>query len=178
MAIDGKFKGLCLEVKYNYLWDGDFCNNMLVWNPESKTVSQELVYDSRGFSSVHEVDATPEVKQEYADYLAAIAAKRVAIVRQNKLERLVEFRAQCKRLGVAYGFKAFRLLALRNRYNPADYQNILDLLEKNIRSGFKKSLRQQLVNWLADENPNYATPLSPKQVSYLVPVAYGYNRRY
>lgn len=173
MAINGEFKGLCLETVYHYLWDGDYQYVMLVWDPVTKTTHTEFVYDSRGASAItYDVDATPEVKAEYADYLARLAAHKRQVERNAKAVVLHELRVDIKSVALQYGFKTYRLQALRHVYTESDFKNVLDLLFKNIRSEFKKSLRKQVVAWLQDEHPDYKTPLSPKQLSYLVPVDY------
>lgn len=49
-----------------------------------------------------------------------------------------------------------------------DKERFLNLLKtKKFRSEFRKSLFNQVKNWLLDDNPQYNSPLSPRQMNYL-----------
>lgn len=102
------------------------------------------------------VDATPEHKALYADYL-----RRKAIETQHKqIESVYE-------QGVSAIFCA-RLWKRLGKYQYFDA--CLNLLKtKNFRSEFRKSLRNQLEQWLLDDQPKFSVPFSDRQSSFLRP---------
>src|SRR5262245_52534102 len=59
--------------------------------------------------------------------------------------------------------KLHKLRKTTNGRTGAPYFKLLS--SKRLRSKFKLSLREQVLNWLKDENPKYRTPLSTKQLS-------------
>jgi hypothetical protein len=47
------------------------------------------------------------------------------------------------------------------------WEGVKRLITSNLRSGFRMSLRQQVMSWINDPAPKFARPLSPKQMAYL-----------
>lgn len=64
-------------------------------------------------------------------------------------------REQYDRLSVAY------------RGNLDILDAVVKLLTSRLRSDFRKSLAQQVRDWLNDPNPKHYTPLSSRQASWL-----------
>jgi hypothetical protein len=106
------------------------------------------------------VDATPEVRAEYDAHLAyqkrssEVLGRRAARQRDAEVARRAGLnRVQVERLKAAVG---------------TDYwDGVKRLITTNLRSGFRMSLRQQIINWVNDPNPKFSRPLSPKQMGYV-----------
>ncbi len=47
------------------------------------------------------------------------------------------------------------------------WQGIERLITANLRSGFRKSMRDQVIAWATNTAPKYRSPLSAKQMAYL-----------
>jgi hypothetical protein len=58
----------------------------------------------------------------------------------------------------------FNLLRLMKDGGSKQYHAVFKLLEtKKFRSAFRESLKNQLVNWISEEDHAYKSPLSPRQ---------------
>lgn len=155
-------EGLCLiDTERNMYDDSDFY--MTVWNPVTKRPSNIMFATTRGWSYPcynSWVDATPEVRAEYKAYLdyewrkAEILARRKERMANSEIARKAGLnRAQVERLKEVVGASA--------------WDGVKRLITSNLRSGFRLSLRQQIMNWINDPAPKFARPLSPKQMAYL-----------
>lgn len=60
------------------------------------------------------------------------------------------------------------LLNLRRVMGDRDFAKIEHLLDTNVRNGFKKSLKDQLLDWLHNDRPAYPVPLTARQLNALV----------
>lgn len=102
------------------------------------------------------IDATPEHKALYADYL-----------RRKEIEAMHKQIESVYEEGVSAIFCA-RLWKRLRKYRYFDA--CVALLEtKNFRSEFRKSLRDQLERWLLDEQPKFCVPFSDGQADFLRP---------
>lgn len=163
-------EGLCLsERERNGYHDSDFY--MTVWNPEEKKAEEIMFATTRGwcypcFGSA--VDATDEVRAEYNEWKAEqdrryrIAAKWRERKEMNELrdEMQLNSRAEVWKLRKAVGLDALK----------GPYRSLLRV--KNFRSNFRKSLNNQVREWIAGERLDkdgneYRRPLSRNQEAYL-----------
>ena len=155
-------EGLCLiDNERNMYDDSDFY--MTVWNPVTKRPSNIMFATTRGWSYPcynSWVDATPEVRAEYKAYLdyewrkAEILGRRKERMANSEIARKAGLtRAQVERLKAVVG--------------RSDWDAVKRLITSNLRSGFRMSLRQQIMNWINDPAPKFSRPLSPKQLSYV-----------
>lgn len=164
--------GLCLyEYENNGYDDSDFF--MVVWNEEKQAPESILFASTRGWTYpcyASSPDATEEVKAKYKAWDLARIAEAKRIERHNRAVAKAQFRKFAHEAGKVYGFKAYRLYALKKADIPSDqFNRILELIKPNskIRSQFRLSLRNNLVNWLATDKPKYALPFSYKQLRFI-----------
>lgn len=160
-------EGLCLrDYERNGYDDSDF--RMIVWNPETKQPEDICFASTRGWSYPcygSWVDATPEVKAEYASYVKSQEDRRLANIHRANVVWLCALRTEALSYGKELGFAHYRLTLLRKVYNRATLDRVVKLLTSTrIRSAFKLKLRAQLVAWLQDTSPQYKTPFSPRQL--------------
>jgi hypothetical protein len=106
------------------------------------------------------VDATPEVRAEYEAFKAyqdrrseVLALRRA---RQNDAE-----------VGRKAGLNRAQVQRLRESVGVSAWDGVKRLITANLRSGFRKSMRDQVMAWIIDPAPKFARPLSPKQFAYL-----------
>jgi hypothetical protein len=155
-------QGLCLvERERNMYDDSDFF--MTVWDPVSKVPHEIMFATTRGWSYPcynSSVDATPEVRAEYNAYMA---------YKQRRSEVLSRRAARQRDAEVAYkaGLTRAQVERLKAVVGTSYWDGIKRLITSNLRSGFRMSLRQQVMNWINDPAPKFARPLSPKQMAYL-----------
>ena len=162
-------EGLCLrEYEKNYYDDSFF--HMIVWNPETKQPEDICFAATIGWSYPclgSKVDATPEVRAEYEAYLLLKGLERADRLRKERIVNALEIRKILRKAAKELGFNYGKLATLRRVMHSTNFQKLVELLTKKIRSGFKISLRNQLINWLNSSNNSFKTPLSEKQLSYL-----------
>ncbi len=162
--------GLCLrDYERNMYDDSDFL--MVVWNPEKGAPETIMFATTRGWSYPcygSWADATDEVKAAYAAYLAAEEAKRLQQARAAKAADLLALRAKARAAAEVAGAPYAEVLRLRHALPPAQFEAVLALFGPRIKSGFKLSLRAQVAGWLKAKQRRHATPLSAKQMAYLV----------
>lgn len=153
--------GLCLrDYERNGYDDSDF--HMVVWNPEKGAPEDICFASTRGWSYPaynSYVDATEEVVEAHRAYCER--KERASREAEESHRRASEAarKSELKLLASRYGTTSTRLEGLDQR--------VLKLLKANVRSGFKKSLREQVVSWLQQDRPKYASPLSERQMGYL-----------
>lgn len=161
--------GVCLfESEHNGYDDSDFY--MTIWDDEFGRPQKIMFASTRGWTYPclgSRVDATPEVIAKYENWKkvqSAIKAyeQRKVLILKNRANRTIALSAAAK-----WGFKYGRLLKIKKKLIDTQYESILSLFNLKIRSGFKKSLQSQVINWLKEETPKYDLPLSPKQMAAL-----------
>jgi hypothetical protein len=158
--------GLCLkDYERNGYDDSDF--HMVVWNPETQSPEDICFASTRGWSypSYNSyVDATPEVR----------AAHEAWIKRRQRVYDVQSRRSASKRraeLAREFGVRPSAVKRLEAAYRKDDLERVIKLAKqvesKRLKSEFRRKLAQQVVAWLRDPSPQYATPLSPKQLMYI-----------
>jgi hypothetical protein len=154
-------KGMCLrDREMNGYDDSDFY--MLVWNEEKGCPEEIMFATTRGWSYPSYgsyVDATDDVKAKYQAWCDEQTRKAEAAKRKAKALKLIELRNDCRVIAEKWNVNYFRLLKLRK---DREFNAMLKLFNIRIKSGFKVSLRNQLINWLNGKS-EYAKPFSPKQ---------------
>lgn len=158
--------GLCIkEWENNGYHDSDFF--MLYWDEETQSPKTECFATTRGWSYPclnSRVDATPEVLAKYRAWEQKRDTEIRARRRHNDAVKLQLFRKEVSRVAKEFEVSYPKLLKLRRATKlPA----ILELFGPRIRSKFKLSLREQVLNWLRDPSPKYGTPLTKKQMGYI-----------
>ncbi len=161
--------GLCLlERERNMYDDSDFY--MLVWDVEKQAPEEIMFASTRGWTypcyASHR-DATPEVWAAYQTYLQEQEQRREAARRAAQARELNTLRNRLQNIAHEHALPYNRLLVLRRELPSQDFSALLGLFSNRIKSGFKLSLRGQVVNWCQQPDPKYPTPLSNKQMRYL-----------
>lgn len=161
--------GVCLEeYERNGYHDSDFY--MRVWNEEKQCVEVICFASTRygcGSAWGARADATDEVKAKAAAWYAARDAERLAERRRKAAAELRELRHEIRKIAAANGVDAIRFQKLRRVYATDKFNALVMLFGSRIRNNFKLKLRAQVIAWLQDDAPKYATPLSRKQMEYV-----------
>lgn len=153
--------GLCLyDYERNGYDDSDWY--MVVWDPVASQPREIFFATTRGWSYPcysSKADATPEVRAAYQAY--GNYQKRRAEIIRRRAERKRMFEIARKS-----GLQRQQVERLRGSVGSA-WSGIEKLITANLRSGFRKSMRDQVIAWATAEQPQYRTPLSPRQMAYL-----------
>lgn len=153
--------GLCLyDYERNGYDDSDWY--MVVWDPVTKTSKDVFFATTRGWSYpcyASKADATPEIRAEYAAYVEYSRRRSEILKRRNERKRMAEIARRA-------GLQRTQVENLKSAVGSA-WQGIERLITSNLRSGFRKSMRDQVIAWATDPVPKYRSPLSPKQLAYL-----------
>lgn len=164
--------GLCLSKRENNGYDdSDFY--MTVWNPETQTPQEICFASTRGWTYPcygSRVDASETTLAAYAKYVEKRNAEIKANVRAKQALALLSLRKELNQAGCLLNMTPnaiMRVRVLRKNMTHKDFSAITHLLKTNLRSEFKISLRQQVIDWAENSDPKYATPLSKKQLQYL-----------
>lgn len=161
--------GLCIrDSEVNGYQDSDFY--MLVWNPKKGEPEEIMFATTRGWSYPcysSSADASEETMMAYNAWLTNRRAEGVRLRRRGEAKRLLAFRKLALQVARKHGISHVRLTSLRRLIGLEAANLILELFSPRVRSNFKLSLRQQVVNWLQQENPTYPTPLSRRQLEKL-----------
>lgn len=157
------YSGLCIsEREYNGYNDSDFY--MTVWDTEKNEPKQIMFATTRGWSYPaygSYVDATSEIQEKYKAWKTAADRRYRIIKRWNK-------RKEQNELANATGLSRKQLNKLSYCLSRDDYTAVIRLLKtRNFRSKFRKSCAEQVRKWVAQDKPQYRSPLSYKQLSYL-----------
>lgn len=191
-AVREAYEGRVLSTgERNGYHDSDF--TVTVWDDETDG-PRTFVYATTRAPTYHlyaHVDAVPEiiekakVRDAYFNRRSYVMAKRGAAKRRAEIAgKLGVKMSAIRRLeaGMSRGLD-HRAPTARTRYsNDLAYSygflregNELDrvlqlavsLKAGRLRSAFKKKLAQQVVDWLNDPEPRYATPLSKRQLEFV-----------
>jgi hypothetical protein len=161
--------GLCIEeFERNGYHDSDFY--MRVWNEEKQCVEAICFASTRygcGSAFGARADATPETLAKAKAWYAARDARIRAERRQKQAAELRALRAEVRKVAAANGVNAVRFQKLRKVYGDAAFRSLVSLFGSRIRNNFKLKLKAQVIAWLQEDAPKYATPLSSKQMQYV-----------
>lgn len=157
--------GLCLrEREANGYDDSDFF--MTIWNEEKGEPEEVMFATTRGWTYPclgSAVDATPEVRAKYEVWQQKKREEYRKADRKAKAVAKLALRRQIINVAKTNNVPYVRLLKLRH---TGKLESMLALFGSRIRSGFKLSLRKQLIDWLNDVNSKYDVPFSRKQMEY------------
>lgn len=174
--------------------DSDFW--AIVWDPQKGQTERITYASTRGwtYDLGASIDATDEVKAAYAAKQAYDRRRWIICDRRGASKMRAEYARKfgvrmsaIRRLEAAYGrLNPVRIASAPSYYNaqsralsisfglsrePEQIDRVLQLGESfvanRLRNAFKKKLAEQVVAWLKDPSPQYATPLSKKQVQYV-----------
>jgi len=153
--------GLCLyDYERNGYDDSDWY--MVVWDPVTKTSKEVFFATTRGWSYpcyASKADATPEVRAEFKAYVDYNLRRSEILKRRNERKHMAEIARRA-------GLQRTQVENLKAAVGSA-WQGIERLITANLRSGFRKSMRDQVIAWAINPAPKYRSPLSPKQMAYL-----------
>lgn len=162
-------EGLCLrDYERNGYDDSDF--HMIVWNVDRNEPEDICFASTRGWSYPcygSWVDATPEVVEKYNLYKRGMTILDDMRNRSAKARQLREFRKTFKAAAIRLGFDYVSFARAYRNWGTEKRAKIEWLLTANIRSGFKHSMRGQVVAWINASERKYDFPLSTKQAMYL-----------
>jgi hypothetical protein len=155
-------QGLCLvDFERNMYDDSDFY--MTVWNPVTKRPSNIMFATTRGWSYPcynSWVDATPEVCAEYEAFKAYQDRRSDVLARRRARQHDAE-------VARTAGLNRVQVQRLRETVGVSAWAGVKRLITANLRSGFRKSLRDQVLAWINDPAPKFSRPLSAKQMAFL-----------
>ena len=153
--------GLCLyDYERNGYDDSDWY--MVVWDPVTKTSKDVFFATTRGWSYpcyASKADATPEVRAEFKAYVDYNRRRSEILKRRTDRKHMAEIARRA-------GLQRIQVESLKAAVGSA-WQGIERLITANLRSGFRKSMRDQVIAWATNPAPKYRSPLSPKQMAYL-----------
>lgn len=162
-------KGLCVsEREMNGSSDSDFY--MTVWDEEEQRPKEILFATTRGWS-YPSMGSYVDASEEILEKVKAYSKKQLEEIERKERVRFVkeklENRAVAKKLSSQYEFSYARFAKFLKTLEKEKTKSIFKLLQSDLRSGFRISLRTQLVNWLKEKEPAYSKPFSPKQWNYI-----------
>jgi hypothetical protein len=165
MATYETHNGLCLfETERNGYHDSDFY--MTYWDEASQSPKSMCFATTRGWTYpclASKADATPEVWAKYNAWKANREIELRAQYRKAEANKKRQLRSNIQQIATEYGVNYSKLLKLRKH---RQFDGMLKLFGKRVRSNFKLSLRNQLIQW-ANSNSNYNCPFSIKQLQYI-----------
>lgn len=107
------------------------------------------------------IDATPEVAERYTNMLARAAHRSWVIGRWMRRNRRRDALAAAKISLRQYN-------RLRHAVGNTEADALVKLLSQNLRNKFRISCAEQVRGWLNTDTPKYNTPLSRKQLDYIL----------
>lgn len=157
--------GLCIrDWESNGYSDSDFY--MLVWNPEAGKAETICFATTRGWSYPSygsKPDATPEVLALYREWVEKCKAEDRIVKRRSHAVQMCDFRARLRKIAKANSVPYFRLLKLLRKADADRIKAVTLLLTSKLRSEFRISLKNQLIKWLNDSQPQHESPFSRRQ---------------
>jgi hypothetical protein len=175
MAIIGengevRYAGAVLSEGSSYLYSGQYSYWVMVWDEaagEEKQVGYGWSDGQRWVGATVKVDATDEVKAKVLSWKAAKAEEARRKARSDKARALLANREIYRQFAKAQKVSYAKVLKLAKIYGDG-IKLVLDLFKPRVRNDLKLSFKQQVLDWLKNENPKYKAPLSPKQFGLLV----------
>ena len=156
-----KYVGLCLNTytRGGYDW---MDTNMTIWDTEKNVPFSETVRsESYGTDIVsYNVDATPEVREAFEAHLARVA-------RRQRIQKAWDLRCNLRRIAKECNLTYFQIIKLEKVTPVGVWSDTIKLLRANLRSAFRKSLKDQILKWVNDPAPKFNSPLSSKQWSFI-----------
>lgn len=163
-----EYKGKCIsEREANGYNDSDFF--MTVWDDEQNRPLEIKFATTRFWSYpafASSVDATEEVIEKYNQFKRDVAEYKRKKEREERAKELLEMKRAVSDIAVEFSLPYAKLLKV-SRIAKRKNINILGLFGPKIRSKFKLSIREQIIEWAKDPSPKYNFPLSPRQSMYL-----------
>lgn len=158
-----------IAIEDHYLGDGESPYIAVVWN-DSQNEPDRVIYGSTyGCDKAVVIDATDDIKNKYELYNQGLAIIQNMAARYDKSLLLSNRRKRIKKAAYEHKFSIFEFYKLMKQYTDYQIDHILKLMETNIRSGFKKSILDQILDWLKTPTVRkYKTPLSEKQLAALI----------
>jgi len=157
------FKGHCIKDRErNGAYDSDFF--MMVWDDSLGEAYEVMYATTRGWSypaMASYVDAEPEVIEKYESWKER---ERLKEKQRNRVNGLKARHQRMKEVVTAARKNDLRVVQVKriSNLNPHVYEGSMKLLTSNLRSGFRKSLKAQLIQWLVGDS-KYEKPFSPRQ---------------
>lgn len=143
-----------------------------VWNEETQTVDKIYYDTTRCYTgTTAQVDATDDVRKK-------AKAWELKIARKNKAISLSKSNSIDRSIAMKHNISIRSLRNFKNSIANSYYDLCVDLLSKNIRSSFKKSLRERLITWLNDTERSFESPFSKRQWDALFTSAVPYKVYY
>jgi hypothetical protein len=106
------------------------------------------------YTASAKIDAPKELIEEYE--------RRQKEASRKSHERAIQYRAEAANLTVEEYKK------LSTAISGSNLESVIKLVKtKKFRSSFRESMANQVREWLANPNPKFPKPLSPKQMQYL-----------
>lgn len=145
--------------EYNGYDDSDFY--AMVWDEENQTVKKVWYDTTRAYTNTTaHVDATDEVREKARRFYESER-------RSNLAKNLNELRLKEHKVVHKHELSIVKLREMSKTHSKETYEDMLCFLSKNVRSNFKKSLRDQIVGWIKSDERKYDSPLSKKQWQYI-----------
>lgn len=156
-----KFEGKCVD-QHSAGGHDWMTTDMIIWDGEKQTPFYQTVWAEHFGTDViaYKIDATPEVRQAYKAYLAKVA-RRVSI------QKAWDLRCNLRRIAKECNLTYFQIIKLEKVTPIGVWSDTIKLLRSNLRSAFRKSLKDQILKWVNDPAPKFNSPLSSKQWSYI-----------
>lgn len=159
-------RGLCIrDYERNGYDDSDFY--MVVWS-EEKNAPETICYaTTRGWSypaMASCVDATKDVIEKYKTWQKEQDELKRKRDRSARAKLIRANRTILKDAAERHDMSFAEVLKFRSL---PDWQKLLKLFNKRIRSGFKISLRNQIIQWCRNSSSQYSHPLSMKQRQFV-----------
>lgn len=108
-----------------------------------------------------EVKFTCDTPKEVKDLYRRVIKVHTKLEIRDKMKKLAN------ELSLATYHEAYKLRGAY--YKEEEFEAVCNLLRvKKFRSNFRKSLSEQVRDWIKDPSPKYEKPLSPKQISYII----------
>ena len=142
--------------------DSDFYASY--WDEESQSI-KEIMYATTRFWTYPAnavIDATPDIIEKAK--LWELKIKRNRKAKELRLERKILWKIK-----YVTNLPFSKCLKIKDLYQDKDVKKaVYILLSANLRSPFRKSLRDTFINWINAESPKYTSPFSKKQWGILL----------
>jgi len=159
--ITEKYIGKCVD-QYSAGGHDWMTTSIVYWDDEAKAPASEVVWaEHYGIDVIsYNIDATPEVKAEYETYLANVA-------RRKRIQKTWDNRCNLRRIAKECNLTYFQIIKLEKVTPVGFWSDTVKLLRSNLRSAFRKSLKDQILKWVNDPAPKFNSPLSSRQWDFV-----------